>query len=78
MFSENCNNKIKQSKLIEELFKSKDINRLINNDLIIDVSNKNYQYKYVICENLLNWKKVLEVNKKVDKIPEKYKIKLKK
>ena len=51
---------------------------VVLDDLIIDVSKRNYQYKYVICENLLNWKKVLEVNKKVNKIPEKYKIKLEK
>ena len=76
MFSDSFGNKIEQSKLIEEIFNSKDINRLVDNDLIKDFSARNYQYKYIICQNLLNWKKVLEVNKKVDKIPEKYKIKL--
>ena len=76
MFSEEIINKIKTSTLIEEIFSKKQIKILIKNNLIKDFSQKKYSYKYIVSDELNNWKKVLQVNNKIKKIPEKYKIKL--
>ena len=65
----------KNKKTIDEIFNSEELEVLENNNLIRK-SKFNNTEKYIISDILNKWKKTLEVNKKVEKIPNKYRIKL--
>lgn len=60
-----------ENKKWTDIFKQEQLDKFINYNLIYK-SNK----KYYLKDSMKNWKKLIEVNNYIDKIPSKYKIKL--